>query len=262
MTVECRLLPHGGYTMLPAVFSTLGWLASLAQDGCDYARVSGEVVQKMTLDFAVPFLEVGFNAYREPSYDLATNTWRVEYGSSCLPYDDTLVPNDSVWKVAKGFQFLALVFGGGGALFLWFSSCFVFSPATWRWAGYEVFVASLCQTLAFLWFQTQLCKDNTCSMFFGAKSDIAASIFWFCAALLIFVRYPPPQLKDADDDDDDDDDDLDDDDLDDFENVDGMVGELDLPIAGDATAAMEPPLDQPRPTESNPNVVIPQSEIS
>jgi hypothetical protein len=87
-----------------------------------------------------------------------------------------------------------LVLGGGGALFLWFSSCFVFSPGTWRWAGYEVFGAFLFQCLSFLWFRTEMCGNNDCELFYGSKLNIAAASLFLFSSLLVICRYPAPKL--------------------------------------------------------------------
>lgn len=245
MPVECRLLPHGGYTLLPAVLSTMAWLASLAQDGCDYVRVTGDVVFDLTQSEYVPFIEAGFNAYRKPILTEDDKEWAIQYTGQCYAYNDS-VEIDGFWKVAKGLAFLALVFGGGGALFLWFSSCFVFSPGTWRWAGYEVFVASFLQGLSFLWFRTEMCRDNTCSLFFGSKSDIVAAVFWFVSALLIFVKYPTPAQRTPETDS------GDETDLDDTE--------LELPVAGESGAQLPPPTHDPGALADG--VKIPDAEIS
>jgi len=81
-----------------------------------------------------------------------------------------------------------------GALFLWFSSCFVFSPGTWRWTGYELLGASILQTISFVWFSTGICHNdgNTCDLFLGSYLDIAAATLWLVSAVTIFVKYPPP----------------------------------------------------------------------
>eukprot|EP00545_Synedropsis_sp_CCMP1620_P005545 CAMPEP_0119015100 /NCGR_PEP_ID=MMETSP1176-20130426/10559_1 /TAXON_ID=265551 /ORGANISM="Synedropsis recta cf, Strain CCMP1620" /LENGTH=244 /DNA_ID=CAMNT_0006968367 /DNA_START=191 /DNA_END=925 /DNA_ORIENTATION=- len=188
-------LPHGAYSLFPAVLCTLAWLASLSQDGCDYSSVSGSVVQQIAKNKDVPFVEIGFVAYREPTYNEEDKTWNVAYTGACATYDPDL--EDSFWKAAKGFAFGALVLGGASSLFLWFSTCFIFSRGTWRWAGYQVVLAFICQALAFLWFGTAICKDedNSCDLFYGSKADIAASVLWFASAVLIFARYPKPQLK-------------------------------------------------------------------
>lgn len=223
-------LPHGGYSLFPAVLCTLAWLASLSQDGCDYSRVSGTVVQQIATNKDVPFVEIGFVAYREPIYNEEDKTWSVVYTGQCSTYNPDL--EDPFWKAAKGFAFGALVLGGASSLFLWFSTCFVFSRGTWRWAGYQVVLAFICQTLAFLWFGTAICKDeeNTCDLFYGSKADIAASAFWLASAILILSRYPKPQPKPED-------------------MVDNTsepsievsnAEEMEVPVEGDATATLPP----------------------
>eukprot|EP00592_Proboscia_alata_P005232 CAMPEP_0194382698 /NCGR_PEP_ID=MMETSP0174-20130528/62311_1 /TAXON_ID=216777 /ORGANISM="Proboscia alata, Strain PI-D3" /LENGTH=225 /DNA_ID=CAMNT_0039168221 /DNA_START=51 /DNA_END=728 /DNA_ORIENTATION=+ len=179
----------------------MAWIASLAQDGCDYVRLTGPIVSSITgEDPTPPYLEAGFNAYRSPSYSPETDTWVVQYTGFCTEYDAGVVEIDIYWTMAKMFAFISLVLGGGGALFLWFSSCFVFGPGTWRWAGYEVLAASIFQCLAFVWFGTGLCRagdGSKCRLFFGSKSDIVATVFWFVSALFIFAKYPPPDAESA-----------------------------------------------------------------
>jgi hypothetical protein len=191
---SCRLLPHGGYTLIPAVLSTVAWIAALSQDGCDYAYLTGYIVAEATKSTAVEYLQVGRNAYRVPI--LVNGQWNIDYSSSCIAYDDQVFTIDAYWQASKGFAFVSLVLGGGGALFLWFSSCFVFSRGTWKWAGYEVLFASIFQCLAFMWFNTYICRegDNQCSLSYGSKADIASATCWLVSALCIFCRYPALKL--------------------------------------------------------------------
>lgn len=198
-TVKCLFLPHGLYAVMPALFSTFAWLSSLTQDGCDYARLTGPIVTEITNDPNVPFLDVGFNQYRVPELDSVTGRWIVDYRLPCEDYDEDFVNMDGYWKVSKGTAFLSLVFGGGGALFLWFSSCFVFSRGTWRWAGYELLAATIFQALSFLWFLTSMCHGSdgkdSCYLYYGSKTDILAASFWGVSVLLIFGRYPKATNK-------------------------------------------------------------------
>ena len=136
---SCQLLPHGAYALLPTVLTTCAWLTSIFQDGCDYATVSGPIVQSMTNDKNVPWLEVGFAAFQKPDFNEETQTWDIAYRGSCIDYNEERMEFDSAWKAAKGFAFLALVLGGGGALFLWFSACCV---------GYEIDLLDVYKTTA------------------------------------------------------------------------------------------------------------------
>ncbi|EEC47786.1 predicted protein [Phaeodactylum tricornutum CCAP 1055/1] len=186
-----RLLPHGVYSLIPTVLTSMAWLASIFQDNCGFARLSGDIVADMTSSTEVPWLEVGFTAFREPRHNMQTNQWEVVYTGTCLPYPD-VVEIDLIWKTSKAFAFLALVLGGGGTFFLWFSTCCVFSRGTWRWAGYEVLFASFFQALAYIWFRTAMCTSNQCDMSNGSNADIVATLLWFMAAVVIFARYPKP----------------------------------------------------------------------
>jgi len=188
------MLPHGSYSLIPAVLTSMGWLASLFQDGCDYSRLTGQTVSEIASSTDVPWLEVGFGAYREPTLNTKNGQWEVVYTGICFAYPPT-VPQDAYWTASKAFDFLALVLGGGGTFFLWFSSCCVFSPATWRWAGYEVMFAAIFQTLSFLWFNTDMCQssENHCALFWGSKADIVSAVLWTVAAMSIFCHYPAPK---------------------------------------------------------------------
>jgi len=208
------------------LFSTVASLASLFQDGCNFAVVSGPIVQQLHPTFtnqALPYLELGIAAYREPelqqqppgtaeqqqqqqqqqpppppvnggnknSTDFTTPSWIGAGGGACTEYPQEQL-FDTVWKSAQAFAFLALVLGGGGTIFAWCSTCFVFSRVTWRWTGYELILASICQGLVYLWFQTQMCSWNTCSMSYGAKSDLLAVTLWFVSGIMVLCRYPMP----------------------------------------------------------------------
>ncbi len=191
---SCRLLPQGAFPLVPTVLTTMGWIASLFQDECDYVRLEGEVVSKMG---DAPWVEAGIKAYRQPKQNRDTGAWEVSYTGKCLQYPPSLVNTEETpWKVSEAFAFMALVLGGGGTFFLWFATCCTFSRGTWRWAGYEVFLASVCQAVSFVFFQTTLCQENTCNLYWGSRSDILSVVFWFVASMFIFCHYPLPREND------------------------------------------------------------------
>jgi len=191
---SCRMLPHGSYSLIPAILTTMGWLASLFQDGCDYSKLTGDTVRAIATEDGVPYLEVGFAAYRQPTLDTKSGNWQVVYVGQCLDYPSG-VPRGSYWTAAMVFDFLALVLGGSGSLFLWFTAGCIFSRGTWRWAGYEVLLACICQGLSFLWFRSDLCHldGNKCELFWGSKADIVSTSLWAVAAVSIFCHYPVPK---------------------------------------------------------------------
>ena len=47
-SIACQLLPHGLYAFLPASIALMAWLATLSQDDCDFAKVTGDVVAELT----------------------------------------------------------------------------------------------------------------------------------------------------------------------------------------------------------------------
>ena len=189
-----QLLPHGWYSLVPTVLATMAWTCSLFQEGCDYAFLKGEGVSALADSDGAPFLEIGFEAYREPRYDPASQKWKIQYTGSCLEYPTSPVniAEDTYWQVSKFLDFCADVLGGAGAFFLWFSTCCVFSPGTWRMTGCEVFCAALMQALSFLWFRNGLCGQEgaVCEFSWGAKMDVVAGVLWLLAALIMFAHYP------------------------------------------------------------------------
>jgi len=196
------LLPHGGYSLIPTVLTTCAWVASIFQDGCDYAIIEGPIVQTITNDEddtgadTIPWLEVGFAAFRRPDYNRDKDIWEISYTGRCTDYNEDRMEFDPAWKAAKAFAFLALILGGGGALFLWFSACCVFSKATWRWAGYEVLLAATFQGMSFLWFANSMCTNkNICKLSWGSKTDVVSFVMWIMAAMAIFYKYPAPNLS-------------------------------------------------------------------
>jgi len=201
----CTCNPHGFYSLIPATLSFAAWVASLSQDGCDFASISGPIVSEILLTTtgdaedsnSVPYLEFGFNGYRIPQVG-EEEEWYIDYTSNCHDYEEIFVKRDIYWDLSRILSFLSLVLGGGGAIFLWFSTCFIFSPATWRWTGYEILVAAMLQLGSFLWFNTAVCQDdpdNVCRLRFGSKSDIVAGTLWLVSATVMLMKYPSPRIK-------------------------------------------------------------------
>lgn len=211
-----KCFPHGCYSLWVASLCTTAWMASLVQDGCDFARVEGPVVAELTTlgELPPPWLEFGIGAFRAPSEesiaDLSQNNnatktdfqWQLEHWfhnllegeENCKLFEVEIMEKfmDNAWTTARTFAFLALVLGGGGTLFLWASTFFVFSRGTWRWTGYLILIGSLCNSMTFLWYHTSICSWNTCSMFWGSKTNILACCLWFLGGLCIVCRYPVP----------------------------------------------------------------------
>mmetsp|Transcript_11643 Transcript_11643/g.16681 ORF Transcript_11643/g.16681 Transcript_11643/m.16681 type:complete len:228 (+) Transcript_11643:118-801(+) len=191
-SMKWRCLPHGCYTCMPTLLATVGWLATLTEDGCNYAIVEGAIVTEVTTNPSMPFLEVGMNQYREASLN-DNDTWEIDYNQLCKYYNEDVVNIDGVWKFSKIMSFLALVFAGAAVLLIWFSSCFIFSPNTWKWVGCELLTATVFKLLSYSWLATSMCRDNSCSISYGAKADIVACVTWFISGVLVLLRYPMPK---------------------------------------------------------------------
>jgi len=125
--------------------------------------------------------------------DILLPNWSKNRTLGCTEYPSEVILGimDSSWNTARTFAFLGLVLGGAGTSFLFCSICFVFSKVTWRWTGYELLLASLCQIVSLCtWFTTQLCSWNTCELSRGSKSDIAAVVLWTISGLMVVFNYP------------------------------------------------------------------------
>lgn len=221
---NCRMMPHGGPVLFPIVLATLGLCASLADDGCDYARLRGAAVEMLTGTAAVPFVDCGMSAYRVPGFYPAEQSWRVVYSDECRPYRHMSLLADTSWVAAEWLRFLGLVVGGTTTMFLWTSTCLTLRPNYWHAAGAGAAIACLCQTCSFVWFYTKLCHTSTtnfedfeagreveynpnsnegashaassCSLFFGSKCAIVSCVFWGAAAAVMLLReYPVPVPK-------------------------------------------------------------------
>ena len=218
-----RLMPHGGIILFPTVLSTMALCASFADDGCDYAKLSGAAVSMLVNHpraAGIPYLHVGMAAYRIPGYYPTNNEWRVVYSDSCVPYKYMDILADSSWKSAEWLKFFALVVGGTMTLFLWSSTFLILRINYWKACGIGLGVACLFQLCSLVWFYTKLCHGNSttyhdfeagvsqnidvttlnddteCTLFFGSRCAITSTVLWGLACALILLReYPHPVSK-------------------------------------------------------------------
>lgn len=213
---NCRMMPHGGPVLFPIVLTTLGLCASLAEDGCDYARLRGAAVEMLTGSAAVPFVDCGMSAYRTPGFYPSENSWRVVYSQECQPYEYMGLLADTSWVAAEWLRFLSVVMGGTTSMFLWTSTCLTLRPNYWQAAGIGVALACVFQMCSFVWFYTKLCHTSTtdienfeagresegnattvhtssCDLYFGSKCAITACVLYAVAsAIILFRKYPVP----------------------------------------------------------------------
>uniref|UniRef100_A0A7S1BPS6 Uncharacterized protein n=1 Tax=Corethron hystrix TaxID=216773 RepID=A0A7S1BPS6_9STRA len=217
VAVCSQCLPHGPYTLLPLLLSFAGWYTSVIFSACDFALLyvppsgngdgAGDASFLDPLSSSLPtagIVRIGYSGYREVDVDLLPV-------GRCEPYSEDYGPPGSVFLISKAAKFIGLVFGGGGWLLLAFSGCFIFSPPSWRWTGYEFLAAAACQILAFLFLWGAPCVRRTefqqgvasedwggggegCRMSVGGRADAWAVLLWAVAGLAMLRVYPVPRI--------------------------------------------------------------------
>ena len=220
---NCRLMPHGAIILVPAVCATLGLCASLADDGCDYARLHGASVEMLTGSNIVPYVDCGMSGYRIPGFYPAENTWRVVYTDECQMFPHMDLMSDTSWVASEWLRFMGLVVGMTTSMFMWTSTFLTLRPNYWQASGIGAAAACLCQVCSFVWFYTKLCHTtatnfedfeagrevemnandyhqnyhpSSCSLFFGSRCSITSSFLWAAAAAFVLLReYPMPVPK-------------------------------------------------------------------
>ena len=220
---NCRLMPHGAIILVPTVCATLAVGASLADDGCDYARLRGASVEMLTGSNIVPYVDCGMSGFRIPGFYPAENTWRVVYTDECQMFPHMDLLSDTSWVAAEWLRFMGLVLGMTTSMFMWTSTFLTLRPNYWQASGTGAAAACLCQVCSFVWFYTKLClttasnfedfeagrevemnandyhqnyHPSSCSLFFGSRCSITSSFLWAAAAAFVLLReYPMPVPK-------------------------------------------------------------------
>jgi len=200
--LDCQILPHGFYPLIPTILSSMALWTSTVQDGCDFGRLEGEKsITKITGSDVFPFLEVGLYNYRAPIFYATENEWRLAFTYECLEYPMEVM--DSWWTAGKVLTGISAVLAGTVCLFLWCTSCISLSIRTWRFCCVTAFLAALFRTGAFFFYMTSICNKqggNNCQLAFGSKVDILGIMLWTIAGFFIIAHYPDPILRKAFDD--------------------------------------------------------------
>ncbi len=153
------ILPHGAWALIPATLATMAWMTALSLDGCDFARLTGPAVTKLTHSHIYPFVEIGFRTYRVPNFYSNFQTWEIRFNDPRIPYgeieyqhrslegidssidststdhvedvtviqnlderDENVIINPThgfFWKLGSMGHTLGILFGGSATLFLW-----------------------------------------------------------------------------------------------------------------------------------------------
>jgi len=140
----------------------------------------------------VPFIELGFDHWREPEHDDEANEWSINVEDPCQEINSDIIRKDVVWRLSKGMNYAGLVLGGAGTLLVWCAVFFYMSREIWRWPAILLCVSALVQALTFSWFGSAFCKEETtvCVMNYGARVDLLSCCLWMLSSLLVFSRYP------------------------------------------------------------------------
>jgi hypothetical protein len=81
------ILPHGAFPLLPATLAAMAWMTALSLDGCDYVRLTGPAVETLTQSNVYPYVEIGYNSYRVPSFYTDYERWEMRFSDGCIPYN-------------------------------------------------------------------------------------------------------------------------------------------------------------------------------
>lgn len=170
------------------------WTA-LAQDGCDFAKLEGANVEKVSGSDILPFIEAGVSHYRAPLFYTVESEWKMVFTNECENYPEESI--DIFVNLAKYFSLVSLIFGGSLTLFLWFTTCMTFSIRTWKFCAVEATLAALFRAGSFFFLFSSICSGNEskCNLAFGARMDIIGSGMYFVAALCLSAHYPDPKLR-------------------------------------------------------------------
>ena len=189
---DCRCLPHGFYSLIPAVLSTMAFWTAVVQDGCDYVKVEGGSVEQIAESDVLPFIMAGLTHFRAPVFFTEETGWRMVFTNVCQEYPSG--STDILWTLAKYFSIVSAIFGGSLALFLWFTTCMTFSIRTWRFCAAEAILATIFRAGTFLSFASSVCTGNAshCKLAFGSEMDIVGTVLYATSAIVILSYYPVP----------------------------------------------------------------------
>lgn len=176
------------------------WIVNPLKSHCDYSKVSGPIVRTLT-NSSAPYILVGPEGYRTPSFDESMETWihktitsdsTNEISDECLPLDPEIFEKDTQWNVAVNLNLTAFVLGTIAAI-LSLPLIFVeYHRLAWRFVGWVYMFACASQACSLIWFLTEICDDNTCQLFWGSKADMLSIVLWYLAAFIMLMWFPKP----------------------------------------------------------------------
>eukprot|EP00584_Thalassiosira_punctigera_P005685 CAMPEP_0172533420 /NCGR_PEP_ID=MMETSP1067-20121228/6135_1 /TAXON_ID=265564 ORGANISM="Thalassiosira punctigera, Strain Tpunct2005C2" /NCGR_SAMPLE_ID=MMETSP1067 /ASSEMBLY_ACC=CAM_ASM_000444 /LENGTH=226 /DNA_ID=CAMNT_0013318065 /DNA_START=184 /DNA_END=864 /DNA_ORIENTATION=- len=188
------------YSIITSIFAAAAFLLCWAAEfECRFVSFTS------TSGFTRP-VEVQFGIWTHQSWTVATSIGGSVIFESCHKYPSSGFEVDGSLKAARAFSTLALIFGGVYLFANLISSCVAPLRNTPRSEAPAFLMACVFQGLSFLVLHSSVCKNNslieklkgdaakignadmtfpeTCSLSVGGKCAIAATVFWFVAALM------------------------------------------------------------------------------
>lgn len=163
----------------------------------DYA-IFNNILQFLNACTQIPMVQ---NFYNHMSLDASVSLIATVYFQSindflfhltvCFQYPDDF-PIDSFTRSARAFGVLAAIIGGICMIILWFSACIAMEVWQWRVVSGFILLSCFFEGLTFLMFNSNLCNtlcyemvdiQSKCSLAWGARTAIAALVFWFVAGV-------------------------------------------------------------------------------
>lgn len=192
---------------VPGIFGATAWILGML--GCVWCKFLK--FQQIDNTDAGTELHFGIWYYQwwEPYENINNDTVILE---KCNNYPSEM-DIDSKWKSARAFSTMALIIGGCVTFWVFFIPCGLSSKHI-KATGVLLMLCCLFQGLALLLLNSNACKNNAlvaeletqllkspdegnvykdeCTLSKGANCTIAATVFWFLAAVVMCRINPPP----------------------------------------------------------------------
>jgi len=205
---RCCVCPNGPLVFIPLLIACTAIVLSLVTVvDCQFVQINdtGKTV--------------GLWAWKNPNYNAtAASAYDHHYHCNnndnecdyCIYFDTNNFVVDSYWSAARALSLVALFLGSLTTLYLWYAVCFPWKSGTACTVGFFFFVASVCQALTFLFLMSKACQPadasnpyrywvpsvEQCSLREDGKICIAASVFWFVAAIVSGWIRPSSVIED------------------------------------------------------------------
>jgi len=202
--------PNGNSVFVPMLFTTCAFfLSNRGSRWCDYLyrETANTNLSDSTAIVSETDAIFAFSRHFGPwGYGgLATTIGPTVNFMYCYEFSESFVVNvlDTKWRAAMSFPIIVTIIGGIIMIITWFSPCLRIAPKWWRFMAIWLLLACLLEGLTFLLLSSDVCTADyvgttdwvskpTCSLTRGGHTAIAATVFWFAAAVSMFKVSPLP----------------------------------------------------------------------